>query len=169
MDAAETAAQPTWKEKMLHPRNLKALALGTALGLTVGGLAAAASWWFYLKPMRKVAELRYQTMKDVSILFGLQLHYFTVKGVYAPDLDALLTLSPDRDEFKARMAGHLDMTTLTVVGDAEHFKVEANVLDKDRTLIKIKGPVKTVRRAAPVLPLAAPRVDADGAPIAPGR
>lgn len=166
MDAAPPMEPVDWKHILTHPRTVKAL----LAGLVVGGLCAAGGWWFWLKPQRAVARMRYETMQDVSTLFGLQLHYFKVKGVYAPDLDTLLALSPDRDEFKARMAGHLDMSTLAVVGDAERFKVEANVLDKDRTLIKIKGPIETPKRVAPVLPpLAAPRVDADGAPIAPGR
>ena len=63
------------------------------------------------------------------------------------------------------------MNTLTVVGDANKFKIELNVLDADRTLISVKGPIAP--RAPPAAPLAlptqTPAMSAGGAPISPGR
>lgn len=139
MDATAAAAPLTWKERLSHPKTF----LAVAAGMAVGALGVAGGWQFYLKPLRRVADLRYETMQDVSTLFGLQLHYKKVRGVYAPDLETLLSLSPDREDFKARMREHLDLNTIAVVGDAEKFKVEANVLDAERTLIRIKGPIET--------------------------
>lgn len=161
MAAEEPDRNLDLKGILTHPLILK----GVAAGLALGALGAAGGWWFWLKPQRDLARVRYETFQDVSTLFSLQLHYKKVKGVFAPDLDALLTLSPDRDAFKARMADHLDMNTIAVVGDADKFKVEANVLDKDRTLIRLKGPIVTPPRAAPrTLPVAS-QTDENGAPI----
>lgn len=166
MAAAEPQVPQTWTQRLFNPKTLAAV----AAGLTLGTLIAAGGWWFWLKPQRDVARLRYETMMDVSTLFGLQRHFKEVKGVYAPDLDTLLTLSPDRDAFKARMAGHLDLTTIAVVGSTDAFKIEANVLDPDRTLIRIKGPIENAYNYAPTsLPQQAPQMDTDGAPINPGR
>lgn len=166
MAAAEPEAPQTWTQRLWNPKTFVAL----AAGLAVGALGAAGGWWLWLKPQRDVARLRYETMQDVSTLFGLQRHYKEAKGVYAPDLDALLTLSPDRDAFKARMARHLDLNTIAIVGGTDTFKVEANVLDPDRTLIRIKGPIENAYNYAPAsLPQQAPQTDGDGAPINPGR
>lgn len=166
MAAAEPEAPQTWTQRASDPKFLAAI----AAGLAVGALGAAGGWWFWLKPQRDVARLRYETMQDVSTLFGLQRHYKEVRGAYAPDLDALLTLSPDRDAFKAHMAQHLDLNTIAVVGSTDAFKIEANVLDSDRTLIRIKGPIENTYNYAPtsLLPQAQP-LDVGGAPIDPGR
>lgn len=159
----DAPARMTFKERATHPMTLAAV----AAGLVVGGLAAAGGWWIALKPARETAERRYSTMQEISTLYGLQLQYKQLKGVYAGDLDALLSLMPDRDAFKARLAAHVDMNTLAVVGDAEKFKIEANVLDKERTLVRLKGPVHTQRRtAAPATPLPV-AADEDGRPITP--
>ena len=56
-------------------------------------------------------------------------------------LAALLSVSPDAAALKARLAANADMNTLAVVGTADKFKIELNVLDPERTSIKIRGPV----------------------------
>ena len=112
-----------------------------AAGLALGAAGAAVGWRVWLKPRRQESELRYETLRDITALFGLQLSYKIAKGTYANDLDALLTITPNSAALKARLAAHVDLSTLAVVGNAEKFKIEANVRDKDRTLMKLKGPL----------------------------
>ncbi|MFI5347343.1 MAG: hypothetical protein ACHQ51_13295 [Elusimicrobiota bacterium] len=115
-------------------------------GLLAGTVMALGVNAYWLKPQRESAQLRYETMIDITKLFTLQENYFKAKGVYADGLDTLLTIAPDRDEIKARLARHVDMATLAVVGGPKKFKVEANALDADRTLVKLKGPVEQIVR-----------------------
>jgi hypothetical protein len=132
------------KPPLSQDPNLKRYILALAAGIAVSALGAAGTWSLYLKPIRTDAVMLSETLIDVTTLFALQLKYQKARGVYANDLDTLLTLSPDRDALKARLTRNVDMTTLAVVGDAKKFKIEANVLDRDRTLIKLKGPVEDV-------------------------
>jgi hypothetical protein len=165
MDEPEAAAPLTFKQRFLLPKNLALL----AAGLAVGAVGAALGWQAWLKPQRELAEKRFNTLKDVTTLFGLQLQYKAANGVYANDLDSLLTLAPDRGAFKTRMAEHLDVATLAVVGTADKFKIEANVLDKERTLVKLKGPIATPppREAPKLNPEASSAAGPDaGAPVA---
>lgn len=153
-----------WWEEYARPRALAAIAGGLLLG--VAGIAVVRRAW--LEPRRQAAQKRFETMSDLATLYGLQLAHKRATGRYADRLEALLALSPDGAALKARMAGHLDLNTLTVVGDEWAFKIEANVLDADRTLMKIKGPVHDVSRPKAAAPLAerAPKIEVDaGAPI----
>ena len=155
MDAPETAASK---------RPLVIL----AAALLAGGLGSTAGWLLWIKPQRDAAELRYRTVQDVAALFELQLRYRRTTGTFASNLNALLSLSPSGASMKAAMGRHLDLATLAIVGDPRRFKIEANVLDAERTLIKVKGPIlNRAARAAPssVPPALPPPENADGAPI----
>lgn len=143
--------------------------LAIAVGLAVGALAAFGGWRLWLKPREINARKRYETVRDVASLYALQLTYKKRTGRYADGLDALLAIAQNRDAVKARLARNADLSTLTVVGDAEKFKIEANVLDEERTLVKIKGPLAPRVSAAPAVTPAAPPMNADGSPLDPGR
>lgn len=139
----------TWKQKMTHPRTLGAI----ALGVLVGAAGAAGGWYVWLKPQRELARLRYDAMMDVLKLYDLQVKYKQARGAYANDLESLLASSGDKEALRARLALHVDMNTIAVVDQGEKFRVEVNVLDKDRTLMKIKGPPpEFTPRAVPVVP-----------------
>ena len=152
-----------WKERLTHRTTLMAVAGGLAIGA-----AAAAGWWHVaITPQRALDQKRYQATMDLATLYGLQLTYKRVKGTYANDLGSLLLIDPEGEALKARLAANVDMNTLAVVGDGDKFKIELNVLDPDRTLIKVKGPIAPRASAAspPTLRTQAPPMNADGAPI----
>ncbi|MDE2510039.1 MAG: hypothetical protein KGL74_02855 [Elusimicrobia bacterium] len=117
------------------------LAAYIAAGLAVGAAAAFGARKAWLNPQQEAANVRYETLMDVTKLYDLQEEYFKAHGVYADGLDTLLTSVPDREAFKKRMASHLDLTTIAIVGGPKKFRVEANALDKDRSLIKLRGPI----------------------------
>ena len=163
-------ALPASPKRLFRPRNIAiavvavVAAVAIALFSTAAGLIARR-----FMPQSHAFDLRYETALDILALYRLQVSYKQANGTYANDLDSLLSLSPDRAAMKARMAGHLDINTLAVVGNADKFKLEANVLDAERTLIKINGPIpKRVKgHAAPIAePSAAAGIE-EGAPIAP--
>jgi len=137
----------------------------------VGGAGAAAWRQYFFLPEQALVQKRYQSTMDIARLYGLQLAYKRAHGTYANDFPSLLTAAPDAAELKASLAANVDMNTLTVVGDANKFKIELNVLDGERTPIKVKGPVAERKPAAvpAALAPAPPPMNADGAPIAPAR
>jgi hypothetical protein len=140
------------------------LALGTAL---------ATGWWrISVVPEEALNLKRHQSILDLSKLYGLQLAYKQAHGTYANDFASLLTVAPDAAALKASLAANVDMTTLTVVGDANKFKIELNVLDRDRTPFKVRGPITwrpPVRTAVPAgIATPAPPSNADGTPISDG-
>jgi hypothetical protein len=157
-------AKPSLRERLFSAATLKALA-------AVAVIAAAstfAAWRIWLKPQREIARMRYETSNDVLQLYALQQRYATAKGTYASDLDSLLALTPDPAARKRMMGEHLDLATLTVVGDARKFKIEANVLDAERTLVKIRGPITD--KPAPRPEMVAPQetiigLGSDGRPL----
>ena len=117
-------------------------AAAIAAAVATGASIAAGLWWVRLRPQSAASQRRYETFMDVLKLYDLQVAHKKVKGIYAGNLESLLVLSPDPAALKARLSAHADINTLTVVGNAERFKIEANVLDPQRTLIKIKGPAE---------------------------
>ncbi|MBI4371270.1 MAG: hypothetical protein HY552_03115 [Elusimicrobia bacterium] len=133
----DAAAPPTEKPRRLSALVLAAAAAGLAAGLGAGALV----WRLRLEPRYEAALRRYETVQDVMALYGLQERYKRAWGVYADGLDALLSIAPDGPALRARMAGHLDLATLAVVGGADRFKIEANALDGERTLVRVRGPV----------------------------
>ena len=141
---------------------LMVIAVGLALG------AAAAAWWrVEVVPEQALVHKRYQSTLDIATLYGLQLSYKRAVGTYANDLASLLAFDPQGAALKASLAANIDMNTLTVVGDAAKFKI--NVLDPDRTLIKVRGPIAPRAQASSALPAPAPPMNADGSPISSGR
>jgi hypothetical protein len=162
MDEADSPPL-NWKQRMTSPTALRAAAAGLLLGAAAGG-----AWWrcSYL-PAQALVQKRVQSTLDIAELYRLQLSYKQAKGTYASDLGSLLLIDPAGQALKASLAANVDMTTLAVVGDAHKFKIELNVLDPDRTLIKVKGPVapRGPAAAAPLLRTQAPPMNADGAPI----
>lgn len=156
------------KRRLNEPRTWLAI-VG---GLLVGAAVAAGWWKYFLVPEQALVQKRYQSTLDIARMYGLQLSYKRAHGTYANDFASLLTVAPEAAELKARLAANVDMNTLTVVGDASKFKIEMNVLDADRTPIRVKGPVAERKPAAepasaPVP--ATPLTTSDGAPIAPSR
>jgi hypothetical protein len=155
------------KRRLNEPRTW----LVIAGGLLVGAAAAGVWWKFWLVPEKALVEKRYQSTLDIARLYGLQLSYKRVHGTYANDFASLLSVAPEAAELKGSLAANVDMNTLTVVGDANKFKIELNVLDGDRTPIRVKGPV--AEKKAPAEPAAVPvpaaPMTSDGAPIAPAR
>ncbi len=166
MDSAEWAGL-NWKQRALHPRTLKAIVAGIAVGLVL----AAGGWYYKIRPEEALNQKRVDATLDIAKLYGLQLSYKAAKGAYANDLDSLLALSPDGAALKASLAANVDMATLAVVGDKDKFKVELNVLDETRTPIKVKGPVapRVPATAPAALTEQAPPLNADGAPLSSGR
>lgn len=161
MEPMETAASP---RRFSWPLAAGAVVLGL--------LGAAAGVKVFLAPKRDLAVLRAESVKDVMTLYELQMAYKKRHGTFVDGAELLISKARDREGLRARLASHVDMATLTVVGDAEKFKIEANVLDAERTLLKIKGPIDGRRpeRAVPRLAehTRSGGLDA-GAPIAPAR
>jgi hypothetical protein len=163
---SDAAASGTWLQRLLSARTLTTVAAGLLIGLG----AAFVGRRVWLAPKKEIARRRFETARDVMRLYGLQLRYKKEKGVYANDLDSLLSVDPDAAELSAGFADHLDTTTLEIDGSSTTFRIEANVLDAERTLVKIKGPVPEfpTRRKAPVLPATAAGSEPDeGAPLLP--
>lgn len=125
------------KATFLEPRTLFAL----ALSLAFGALGAAAGWQFYLKPIRAIAYTRYQSQLALMSLYDLQVSYRAAHGAYANDLDTLLASSPNGEKLRAQLTASVDINTLAVVGDANRFRLEANIRDAERTSVKIRGPL----------------------------
>jgi hypothetical protein len=152
-----------WKQRLTHWSTFAVIAAGAAIGFGLQFAVKRATG----DADQAITLKRYHASIDLSRLYGLQAAYKRAKGAYANDLASLLSVDPDAAALKASLAANVDMNTLAVVGDAKKFKIELNVLDPDRTPIKIRGPIQT-KTAAPepaALPAPPPPSNADGAPI----
>jgi|CXWL01.1.fsa_nt_gi hypothetical protein len=109
--------------------------------LVCGVAGTAAGWTLWLKPQQVTAQRRYQTHQALMRLHDMQMTYRAARGTFANDLDSLLAASPDGAKVREILRANADDATLTVVGDAQKFRLEANVLDGERTLVKIRGPM----------------------------
>jgi hypothetical protein len=160
-------ARPNWKQRIFHPLALKKLAIGVAVGLPI----AAAYQHLRIKPQLEANQKRYQATIDVAKLYALQISYKKVRGTYANDLDSLLAYAPNGAALKANLAANADLSTLAVDGDKVKFKIELNVLDADRTPIKLQGPLADRPRPPShvLMPSQAPPPNADGKPLSAGR
>lgn len=123
-------------------------------------VAAGTGGYYYvaMKPLRALVQKRVDTHNLLMKLYDLQLGYRAKYGAYANDLETLLASSPEGPAVRARLQANVDMNTLTVVGDSERFRLEANVLDPQRTILKLRGPLpsKTVPRRPPARELPEP-------------
>jgi hypothetical protein len=122
--------------RLTQPRTLAYIALGLALGAA----GAGAGWVVYLKPMRAIADIRYRSHQGLMRLYDMQLAYYAAHGTYANDLETLLASAPDGAKVRAQLKSSVDLNTLAVVGTASWFRLEANVLDPERTAVKFRGP-----------------------------
>jgi hypothetical protein len=155
------------RRRLNEPRTWLVIAGGVLAGAVATGV-----WWKYsLVPDQALVQKRYQSTMDIARMYGLQLAYKRAHGTYANDFASLLSVAPEAAELKASLAANVDMNTLTVVGDANKFKIELNVLDSERTPIRVKGPVAE-RKSAPepaAVPAPVAPMNSDGAPIVPAR
>ncbi|MBI5247158.1 MAG: hypothetical protein HY923_08245 [Elusimicrobia bacterium] len=124
------------KSLLLSPRSLAAMA---ALGV----VAAAGAWGYWrvaVKPQIAAATMRFESHNAMMRLYELQFVYRKTHDSYAKDLDSLLASAPDGPQLRAKLQDTTDITTLAVIGDADRFRLEANVRDPERTLVKFRGP-----------------------------
>ncbi|OGR98236.1 MAG: hypothetical protein A2V88_16050 [Elusimicrobia bacterium RBG_16_66_12] len=135
--APAPAAPLTWRQRLLSPRTLASIAAGFVVGAAITG----GIWRFHTKPRVDAARKIYDATMDMWALYDLQMAAKRNSGAFVDGLDALLATTKDGPALKARMAGRVDLNTAAVVGDAEKFKIELNILNRDRTLLRIRGPI----------------------------
>ena len=98
-------------------------------------------WKLYLQPLRAIADIRFQSHECLMRLYDLQMAYHEANGTFANDLDTLLASASDGAQLRAKLQASVDLGTLAVIGDENRFRLEANVLDPQRTSVKIRGPL----------------------------
>jgi hypothetical protein len=121
-------------------RTGKALAaLLAAAFLLVAG--AAGYYALVIRPEYELVLLRGRAQLDLFGLYGLQQEFRSRHGAYSNDLETLLRSAPDGGAgLRASLQAHTHLDTLVVDGDAWRFKLEANVRDPERTLLRLSGP-----------------------------
>jgi len=132
---AEPSFFATLKQRFTDPRTLMYLAFALLLAAAGAGLG----WKFYLQPIRTVAVIRYNSHLGLMRLYDLQMAYHAANGTFANDLDTLLASAPNGAKLRETLSKSMDIETLAVIGDEDRFRLEANVLDQERTLVKIRG------------------------------
>ena len=125
------------KTKLKEPRTFLIIAVSLALGAAGAGVG----WMVVIKPARAIANIRYQSHLCLMQLYDLQMSYRGAHGAFANDLDTLLASAPNGAALREQLKGSVDLNTLAVVGDANRFRLEANILDPERTAVKIRGPL----------------------------
>ncbi len=105
-------------------------------------LAGAAGWWqLVAKPEHDALMLRAHVTTDLYALYDLQMAYKKRYGAFCGDLETLLKTAPDGgSDLRAKLQAHTHLDTLVVASDGEKFKLEANVRDAERTLVRVNGP-----------------------------
>ncbi len=124
------------RRAMFRPKTL----VITGLSCVLLGLGCLAYWTAELKPQLDLAQKRFESHTAMMRLFDLQKTYLEAHGAYANDLDALLAGAPDADKLRETLKNSVDINTLVIRGDDKRFRIEANILDPDRTLVKFRGP-----------------------------
>lgn len=112
-----------------------------ALVLAVVAAGSAVYKKTVLKPELALATMRYEAQMGLMRLYDLQMEYRKGHEAYANDLEALLATAPDGAQLREKLKANMDISTLAVIGDADRFRLEANILDPQRTLVKIRGPL----------------------------
>ena len=125
------------KAGLTNPRTLATIAVAAAVG--VAGAFGVAK--LYLAPIRAVSDTRFLSHECLMRLYDLQMAYHGAHGVYANDLETLLTGVTDAAQLRDKLKRSVDLNTLAVVGDANRFRLEINILDAQRTSVKIRGPL----------------------------
>lgn len=136
------------KRTLAQPKMLAYSAV--VFALAAGGLFAWRQ--AVLVPMREIALKRRGTHDVLIRLYDLQMAHHARTGTFAGDLESLLAAAPDAQAIRAAIKANADPNTLTVVGDDDSFKLEANVLDPQRTIVRFRGPFPDKPRQAPALP-----------------
>lgn len=128
-------------DRLASLRNSPRAALAVVLLVLAAAAGLAGYYAFSLKPEFERTRLRAQAQLDLLRLEGLQLAYKKRYGTYASDLEALLRSAPDAGApLRASLRAHSHLDTLVVDGDAQGYRLEANVRDPQRTLLVIEGP-----------------------------
>lgn len=125
------------KDRFKDPKVLMHIAIAAAFSVAACGVG----WQFYLKPQRAIAFTRYQSHDLLMKLYDLQIAYHAAHGTYADGLDALLASDPDGAQIRQRLRTCVDLNTIAVLGEQDRFRLEVNILDPQRTLVKIRGPL----------------------------
>ena len=143
--ADNTPAAPSYFEKfkagLTDPRTLVTIAIAALVG--VAGAFGVAK--LYLAPIRAVSDTRFLSHECLMRLYDLQIAYHGAHGVYANDLETLLTGVTDAAQLRDKLKRSVDLNTLAVVGDARAFGEKKNPLNryspafKSRTTM-ISGP-----------------------------
>ncbi len=137
-----TQSPPQWKQRFFSSKIL----ISVLCILWIGSAVAAIATWRHARTQESLVRRRYDAMSDMLALYDLQVKYKSSRGHYANDLATLLTIAPQSESFKGRLAAHVDINTVTVVDQGAKFKIEINALDGDRTLMKIRGPLPATAR-----------------------
>ena len=113
------------------------------VGLVLAGAAAGSAVYkkVVLKPELALATMRFDSQMGLMRLYDLQMEYRKSHEAYANDLETLLATAPDGAQLRDKLKASTDITTLAVIGDADRFRLEANIRDPQRTLVKIRGPL----------------------------
>jgi hypothetical protein len=135
--ASEPSFAAKIKAQFREPRTLFYI----ALALAAGAAGTAVGYKLYLKPIREIASIRYQSHLGLMRLYDLQMAYRKEHEAYANDLETLLSTTPDGAELREKLKATVDINTLAVIGDADRFRLEANIRDPQRTSVKIRGPL----------------------------
>jgi len=121
-------------------RDTRALII-VGLVLAVAAAGSAVYKKVVLKPELALATMRYEAQMGLMRLYDLQMEYRKGHEAYANDLEALLATAPDGAQLRDKLKASTDISTLAVIGDADRFRLEANIRDPQRTLVKIRGPL----------------------------
>lgn len=124
-----------YKRRVVSPASLAAIGISTAL--SIAGVAGFHT--FFIKPRRAIIATRYNSHVALMRLYKLQLSYHAAHGTFASTLETLLSSTPDGAQLREQLKATTDITTLAVIGDASRFRLEANILDPERTLVKFRG------------------------------
>lgn len=116
------------------------IAAAVLAGLAAGGAVWGAAWKLQVQPARAEAALQDRAHAALMRLFDLQTAYYEAHETYAVGLDAILMSAPDAQKLRSELKAVVDLETLVIVGDDERFRIEANVLDSRRSLVKFRGP-----------------------------
>lgn len=128
---------PELRARLESPLVMGVIVAGLLLGMA--GLLGGG-WMYYVKPLRETTQVRIVAHSCLLRLYDLQMTYFRAHNTFANDLDTLLTVDPDAARLRRNLKSSVDLNTLTVVGDAQRFKLEMNILDSQRTPVKVRGP-----------------------------